>query len=91
ITLGIIAILFLSILKSFVVGSLTENTTEVNENLLRSTVEYIPNSPSLLSKLAETEISGNNIDFESAETHISQAIDFSPNNYNYRLLLAQIR
>lgn len=89
-SLVILASLATLAFKEFVAGALTENRS-ANANLLAAAAEFLPNSPRLLSKLAESEISGGAAsNLANAEMHARRAVELSPDNYNYRLLLAQI-
>lgn len=91
ITLVAAALLFKVISGEFVVGALSDKRIGVNKDLLTSAAVYYSDSGRLLARLAEFEMTASKVDFESAEDHIRQAIILSPNNYRYRLLLAEIR
>src|SRR5437867_6623728 len=52
---------------------------------------YIPNSPRLHYKLANSEQSGSDSDLRSAELHALRAAHLSPYDFRPRLLLARIQ
>lgn len=90
ITLVIFVLLIKVIIGEFVVGTLADKRVKVNKNLLTSSTGYFPASAKILARLGEYEVTELQVDFESAEKHIQQAVILSPNNYKYRLLLAEI-
>jgi hypothetical protein len=62
-----------------------------NPAVLAAAVRYIPNSPRLHLKLAETETNTkHSYDLRAAENHATRAIQLSPYDYKPRLLLASI-
>jgi tetratricopeptide (TPR) repeat protein len=85
------AVLVKVVVREFVGGTLADKRIAINQDLLNSAAGYLPDSGRLLARLAEFEKMPVNGDFESAERHLRQAIRLSPNNYRYRLLLAEIR
>lgn len=87
----ILVLLVKVVLGEFIVGTLSDKRFGANEDLLNASTEYFPASARLLARLAENEAAEPKPDFERAEKHIRQAINLSPNNYQYRLLLAEIR
>ncbi len=88
VTLGLLVKI---IIGEFVVGTLSDKRVGASKDLLISATGYFPSSARLFSRLGETEASESNAGLESAETSISQAVKLSPNNYRFRLLLAEIR
>ena len=76
------------VIAEFIAGTLIDETTP---EILISAVDYLPYSGRLFARLATVEMKGTAGDLESAEAHVSRAIELSPNNYNYRLLLASVR
>lgn len=90
-SLGLTVALFTAISAEFIVGTLTDNRYEADYELLIRAAEILPNSARLLARLAETETREQGGNLESAERHIRRAVELSPNNYHYRLLLASIK
>ena len=90
-TLLLIALLVDVILREFAAGTLADERIAVNRDLLNSAAGYFPASGRLLGRLAEFEKMPVRRDLESAERHLGEAIRLSPNNYRYRLALAEIR
>ena len=85
------AMLAVVILHEFAAATLSDQRIAVNQDLLNSAAAYFPASGRISARLAEFESMPFNNDFESAEQHLQQAIKLSPNNYRYRLALAEIR
>lgn len=90
ICIGIVLFLLKIIIGEFIAGTLSDRRVSVNKILLTKSILYLPQSAQLLARLAEYESSQDN-DNQNAELHLEQAIKLSPNNFKYRLLLAQIR
>jgi Tfp pilus assembly protein PilF len=91
IALVIFGLLVKVIIGEFVVGTLSDKRININRELLTSTAGYFPASGRLFTRLAEFETKEAKVDFEIAEKYVQEAIKLSPNNYKYRLLLADIR
>ncbi|HVE59677.1 MAG TPA: hypothetical protein VNB22_22895 [Pyrinomonadaceae bacterium] len=90
-SLLIFAALVNVIMREFAAGTLADKRVGVNKNILTSAAGYFPASGRLFGRLAEFEKSESKGDLESAEGHLEEAIRLSPNNYRYRLLLAEVR
>jgi tetratricopeptide (TPR) repeat protein len=78
------------VINDFIVYSIVEDASLSKELLAYAAGNY-PGSPRLLARLASAERADALPDLDSAERHIVEAISLSPNNYQYRLLLAKIR
>lgn len=91
ITLLIIAVLATVILREFAAGTLSDQRIAVSQDLLNSAAASFPASGRILARLAAFERMPLKNNLESAEQHLQQAIKLSPNNYRYRLALAEIR
>ena len=92
ILLSLIAVFLLArmVITEFTVGVLSDNRLELNESFLESAVLSMPNSSRLLYASALAELSSPAANLERAGENAVRAIELSPRNYNYRLLLAQI-
>lgn len=73
-----------------VLGTLTDDRITIPQNVLAAGVQYLPNSPRLQARLANSEIQGADRDLNQAEIHIRRAIELLPGEYTYHLLLASI-
>lgn len=74
----------------FVVGTLSDKRVGVNKDLLTSAIGYFPASARLLARYGESKANESNSDLETAEKSVIQAVKLSPNNYQLRLVLAEI-
>lgn len=88
VTLGVLVKI---IIGEFVVGTLSDKRVGASKDLLISATGYFPSSARLFSRLGETQASESNAGLERAEENVSQAVKLSPNNYRFRVLLAEIR
>lgn len=91
ISLVILALLVKIITGEFVVGTMSDERVGASKDLLAAAARYFPDSARMSARLAEFEAAETKADFESAERNLQKAIKLSPNNYKYRLLLAEIR
>lgn len=89
-SLGVMILLAKMVLTEFTVKVLSDNRLELNEDFMATAVSSVPNSGRLLFASALAESSSPNPNLEQAKRHVVQAIELSPYDYNYRLLLAQI-
>jgi len=79
----------ISIISNFTVGTLTDERGTIPLETLSSATNAYGYSPRLHARVAE--LSQQQGDLTTAEDHATQAIRLSPNNFNYRLLLANIQ
>ncbi len=79
-------------LKNYLVGVLTDDSAPLERDKLLATIQAFPDSPRLNARLAEAELLNLNADrdLESAAYYNQRAINRSPYNYEYRLILASI-
>lgn len=91
---GFLLLLLKMVHNGFIVGVLSDGKVSVDKKSLTLAVEKFPNSARLSARLAKSEMAFRDLasspDYESAEKHVRRAIVLSPNNYNYRLLLAKV-
>jgi tetratricopeptide (TPR) repeat protein len=76
---------------SFIVAPLTEDRVGVNPEVLKAVSAYLPYSPRLHMRIAESEMWEIKKDLTSAEFHARRAAGLSPHDYQPHLLLASIR
>jgi hypothetical protein len=76
---------------SFIIAPLTEDRVGVNPEVLKTVGAYLPYSPRLHMRIAESEMWDSRKDIPSAEFHALRAAALSPRDYRPRLLLASIR
>ena len=88
--LGAIALLVRMTVTEFSVGILSDNRLELSESFLATAVLSVPNSGRLLYASALAESSSPTGNLEQARENVVRAIELSPHNYNYSLLLARI-
>lgn len=79
------------VLSELIIDTLSDNRFNIDKSILSFAAENLPISSKLLIQLAEAEMALTEPNYESAEKYVLQAINLSPNNYNYRLLLRKIR
>lgn len=87
-TILVCGALTVAVISEFVVGTLTDERVRVSVESLEAASHYFPNSARLHSRLAElTQQQG---DLSLAESHVLRAIDRSPYNYRFAVMLALI-
>ena len=89
--LGLAAVLVALIVSEFVVGALADERADVDSETLAAAVSYFPSSAKLHARLAETQITEAKADLRSIETHAQQAVQLSPYNHEFRMLLASVQ
>jgi Tetratricopeptide repeat len=81
-------LLIFAVISTFIVGTLTDERSEVTSKTLQAAAQYFSNSSRLHSRLgALMEREG---DLSQAESHLLSATAISPYNYNLQLMLASI-
>ncbi|HEX8087201.1 MAG TPA: carbohydrate binding domain-containing protein [Blastocatellia bacterium] len=91
VALLVCSLLMTVIISRFVVGTLSDNRLGVSRGLLAAPVEYFPNSARLNARFAEAEMAESDRDLDRAEFHALRAINLSPNDYRFQLILAAVR
>lgn len=81
-------LLIFAVISAFIIGTLTDERSEISGATLQVAVDYFKSSGRLHSRLgAMMEQQG---DLSGAEFHLLRAIAVSPYNYNLQLMLASI-
>jgi tetratricopeptide (TPR) repeat protein len=89
--LGVCSLLMTVIISRFVVGTLSDNRLGVSRGMLAAPLEYFPNSARLNARYAEAEMAETDRDLDRAEFHALRAINLSPNDYRFQLILSAVR
>ncbi|HEX8088136.1 MAG TPA: hypothetical protein VF762_04745 [Blastocatellia bacterium] len=87
-TLGICAVAVFGIISGFIVNVLADERIEVSRETLAVASRYFPTSPRLHARAAQAFYQ--RPDLKSQESHAISAVNLSPYNYRFRLLLASI-
>ncbi len=87
---GAFGVLVVAALWSLVIGTLTDDRVAIPREVLQAGVQYLPDSPRLHARIAETELRAIDRDLPKAESHVRQAIELLPGEYTYRMLLGDI-
>ncbi len=69
---------------------LTDDRLPIPLSSLYAGANYLPNSPRIHARIAAGEMQGISRDLNKAESHIRQALELMPGEYNYHLMLASI-
>jgi tetratricopeptide (TPR) repeat protein len=91
VALGVCALLVTVIVSRFVIGTLSDDRLSVSRNMLSVPVDYLPNSARLNARLAEAELAASDRDLDRAEFHVLKAVNLSPYDFRFPLLLASIK
>ena len=75
----------------FLVGQLTDDRIRITRDELLLAGKYIPDSPRINWRLAETELLEYERDLDRAESSALKAVGSSPRNYRFWLTLASVR
>lgn len=84
-TLGYLA------LRGFVLGALIDERAALGRGHLTAAIEYFPNSARLNARLAEAEIMESDPDLARGYLFAQQAVNLSPRDFRFHLLLATIQ
>lgn len=84
-TLGYLA------MRGFVLGALVDERAAVARGPLASAIEFFPDSARLSARLAEAEIMETDADLARADLHAQRAVNLSPHDFRFHLLLATIQ
>jgi hypothetical protein len=87
-TLAFCGWLILTVINHFVTGTLADERIPVERQRLASTLEAFPDSARLNARYGQAEMLSIDRDLEKFSSHAQRAVNLSPYNYSYRLLLA---
>ena len=85
------SLLLLAAVTNCAVGLLTDPRVNVSKELLAAGTEFVPSSAALNARLAELELQDEQRDILSIERRATLAVNSSPWDYRYRLLLATVK
>ncbi len=88
ITLAFCGWLILTVINHFITGTLADERIAVERERLASTLKSFPDSARLNARYAQAEMLSIDRDLEKFSSHAQRAVNLSPYNYSYRLLLA---
>jgi tetratricopeptide (TPR) repeat protein len=88
-SLGLCMLGVFGIVSDFIVNVLADERVEISREMLTVASDYFPDSPRLHARVAQA--SGATYDLTHAESHAISAVNLSPYNYKFRLLLASIK
>jgi tetratricopeptide (TPR) repeat protein len=89
--LAVCSLLVVIIVSRFVIGTLADDRVAVTRGMLEVPVEYFPGSARLNARLAAAELSESDQDLANAESCAQRAVNLSPYDYRFRLILASIK
>ena len=79
------------VFSRFVIGTLADERFSLGRDWLLAGLSYQPDSPRLNARLAEAELFDSEPDLDRADSHAARAVDLSPNDYRWRLILALVK
>lgn len=88
ITLAFCGFLILMVIHHFITGTLADERVPVERQRLAATLESFPDSARLNARYAQAEMLSIDRDLDKFAWHAQRAVNLSPYNYSYRLLLA---
>lgn len=96
VVVGLSALVFCALLavvglRTFVTGILTDERVTVSREQLATGARYGSDSAALQARLAEAEMASEERDLAHIEARALRAVNMSPWNFNYPLLLATVR
>jgi hypothetical protein len=91
VALGSGALLLFAAVSNCAVGLLTDPRVNVSRELLAAGIRLVPSSAPLNARLAEMELQDEDRDIVDIERRATRAVNSSPWDYRYRLLLATVK
>ncbi len=85
------ALLVTIIFSRFVIGTLADDRFLLDREWLLAGTAYLPNSPRLQARLAEVELFDADPDFARAARAAARAVELSPADFRWRLILASVK
>jgi len=84
-------LLLVIVFSRFVVGTLADDRFMLERDWLLAGTAYLPDSPRLNARLAEVELFAADPDLNRADRAAARAIELSPVDYRWRLILASVK
>src|SRR5438105_3970144 len=88
---GVSALLLVIVFSRFVIGTLADDRFVLEREWLLAGTSYLPNSPRLNARLAEVELFAADPDLNRADIAAARAVELSPYDYRWRLILASVK
>ena len=85
------ALLVAGVFSRFVIGTLADDRFLLDREWLLAGTSYLPNSPRLEARLAEVELFAADPDFDRADRAATHAVQLSPADFRWRLILAAVK
>jgi tetratricopeptide (TPR) repeat protein len=89
--LGAGGLLVTLIFSRFVIGTLADERFLLDRQWLIAGTRYLPNSPRLQARLAEVELFDADPDLDRADQAAARAVQLSPDDFRWRLILASVK
>ncbi|MEN3331820.1 MAG: hypothetical protein V7641_1185 [Blastocatellia bacterium] len=84
-------LLVMIVFSRFFIGTLADDRFLLDRDWLLAGVAYLPNSPRLQARLAEVELFDGDPDLNRADRAAARAVELSPDDYRWRLILASVK
>jgi len=85
------ALLVTIIFSRFVIGTFSDDRFFLDREWQLAATAYLPNSPRLQARLAEVELFASDPDLDRASHAASRAVELSPDDFRWRLILASVK
>ena len=79
------------VFSRFVIGTLADERFMLDRDWLLAGTNYLPDSPRLNARLAEVELFAADPDLDRADRAAARAVELSPMDYRWRLILASVK
>ncbi|HJQ22286.1 MAG TPA: tetratricopeptide repeat protein [Blastocatellia bacterium] len=84
-------LLAMIVFSRFVIGTLADERFMLDREWLLAGTSYLPDSPRLNARLAEVELFAADPDLSRADRAATRAVELSPADYRWRLILASVK
>jgi tetratricopeptide (TPR) repeat protein len=85
------ALLVMIVFSRFTIGTLTDDRFLLDREWLLAGAAYLPNSPRIQARLAEVELFDSDPDLNRADHAAARAVELSPYDFRWRLILASVK
>jgi tetratricopeptide (TPR) repeat protein len=85
------ALLVMIVFSRFAIGTLTDDRFLLDRDWLIAGAAYLPNSPRIQARLAEVELFDDDPDLDRADHAAARAVELSPYDFRWRLILASVK
>src|SRR5438105_1094075 len=84
-------LLVMIVFSRFIIGTLSDERFMLDREWLLAGIHYLPDSPRLNARLAEIELFAADPDLTRADRAAARAVELSPVDYRWRLILASVK